>query len=130
MIQQFVDAWDRGGKEALRKVFSARHPSDYCDLVTETIKAITSDELYDAPDPKRIHEIGDGHYQGTLVYVIGASGYQPSTYWAVKISYGSCSGRDTLESIRGYKDEPPTQDQTQDYVGLCLNIVQELVEIP
>lgn len=65
----------------------------------------------EAPDPERIHQIDDGDYQGTLVFVIGAQGYQPSTYWATSVGYGSCSGCDALEDAWGYGDQ-------HDYEGL------------
>lgn len=64
----------------------------------------------DAPHPERIHQIDDGDYQGTLIFVIGAGGYQPSRYWYVKVGYGSCSGCDTLQAIRGYEDDAPTKE--------------------
>lgn len=55
-----------------------------------------------APDPDRIHAIDDGAYQGTLIFVVGASGYQPTHYWATQVSYGSCSGCDALVAALGY----------------------------
>ena len=45
-------------------------------------------EGYGGPGLERIHRIDDGDYQGTLVFVIGGKGYQLSTYWYVKVSYG------------------------------------------
>ena len=68
---------------------------------------------YGDPDPNRIHEIDDGDYQGTLVYVIAAKDYQPDDYWYVKIGYGSCSACDTLEAIRNFSDEKPTPEQVE-----------------
>ena len=59
------------------------------------------------------------------MFIIGAKGYQPSDYWYVKVGYGSCSGCDTLEAIRGYSDEKPTPDQVKDYVTLALHVVFE-----
>ena len=76
------------------------------------------------PDPERIHRIDDGNYQGTLVYVIGEKGYQPDKYWYVKVDYGSCSGCDTLEGIRDYTDDAPTDEQAKDYMTVALHIVQ------
>jgi hypothetical protein len=114
-------------KATLAGRFSAKHPENYADIVRAVVEILAADEYeYDAPDPQRIHEINDGDYQGTLVYVIGAGGYQPDIYWYVKVGYGSCSGCDTLESIRGYKDDPPSQEQIKDYMTLALHIVQGL----
>lgn len=64
--------------------------------------------------------------QGALVYVIGATGYQPDKYWYVKVGYGSCSGCDTLEAIREYQDGKPTERQVNKYMTLALHIVQGL----
>jgi hypothetical protein len=60
------------------------------------------------------------------VYVIAATGYQPSDYWYVKISYGSCAVCDTLERIRDYSVGKPTAKQACDYMTLALHIVEGL----
>jgi len=64
-----------------------------------------------------------------LLFVVAAEGYQPSTYWAVKVEYGSCSGCDTFESIREYGNAPPTDEQAKKYFTLALHIVQGLREV-
>lgn len=122
MIQEFVSRFE-SAKEKLAATIQKTKPGDYESLVKLVVEAIKGDE-YDAPDPSRIHKIDDGHYQGTLVFVIAAQGYQPSTYWYVKVGYGSCSGCDTLESIVGYSDEPLSDAQVKDYMTLLLHIVQ------
>jgi hypothetical protein len=128
MIQEFVKVWDEHKSDIEAKLKTA-HPS-YTDLVKYVVEML-HDHLdeYGAPDPKRIHAIDDGDYQGTLVYIIAASGYQPSTYWAVKISYGSCSGCDTLQAISDDSSDSPSDKQVKDYLGLCLHIIQGLKEI-
>ena len=125
MIAEFVDKF-MGSKESLSAIFAAAHPEDYKDIVSAVIRIINPDDEYGAPSPDRIHSIDDGEYQGTLVYVIGASGYQPDDYWYVKVGYGSCSGCDTLESIREYSSDAPTDEQINDYMTLALHIVQGL----
>lgn len=127
MIQTFVERWDRR-KDEVRTELAAKHPSEYADVVRAVVKALRSDDDYDAdiPSPERIHLIDDGDYQGTLVFVIGSEGYQPSTYWFVKVAYGSCSGCDTLEAIRGYQHDTPTAAQVDDYMTLALHVVQGL----
>ena len=42
----------------------------------------------------------------------------------MKVGYGSCSGCDTLEGIRHYNDDKPTEEQVRDYMTLALHIVQ------
>src|SRR5689334_18496066 len=105
MIQKFVDRF-MAKRDAMRSAFLAKRPERYKDIVRAVVEAITDEDGYATIDPKRIHEIDDGDYQGTLLYVIAANDYQPSDYWFVKVNYGSCSGCDTLEAIRGYSDEP------------------------
>ena len=118
-------------KGEIEAKFTAAHPDCYEDVVRAVVEAVTSDDEYGekALDPNRIHAIDDGDYQGTLLYVIGAKGYQPSDYWCVAVDYGSCSGCDTLEGIRGYRDEAPRPDQVKDYMTLALHIVQGLRHI-
>ena len=129
MIEQFTKAWF-ANQQRVRAQFAAKHPDDYKEVVRTVVEmlAAASDE-YAKPDPNRVHQIDDGDYQGTLVFVVGAIGYQPSRYWYVKVSYGSCSGCDTLEAIRGYSDAPPNDEQVSQYVTLALHIVQGLREM-
>jgi hypothetical protein len=128
MIADFVKSWD-ANKASVRATF-AHHPEDYKAIVRAVIEMLAANSSeYDKPDPERIHEINDGDYQGTLVYVIGASGYQPYRYWYVKVSYGSCSGCDTLEAIRGYQYGAPDESQVSQYMTLALHITQGLKEM-
>lgn len=124
MIQDFIDRFEKN-KEAIRAEFSTHHPGSYTDIVKIVVKHIAGDD-YERMDVDRITLIDHGAYQGTLVFVIGATGYQPDTYWYVKVGYGSCSGCDTLESIRRYDDDTPTDAQQRDYMTLALHIVQGL----
>ena len=125
MIQKFVDRFMEN-KEQLAKSFRTKHPDSYKDIVTEVVSLIAEDGEYGEPDKNRIHEIDDGDYQGTLLYVIAANTYQPSDYWYVMVSYGSCSGCDTLKSIREYATDPPTEEKVSEYMTLALHIVQGL----
>ena len=115
-------------KGQVLKTFTEKHPEDYAEIVEAVVKAISGYDvgLPDLPDPERIHQIDDGDYQGTLVFVIAGGGYQPDDYWYVKVSYGSCSGCDTLQSISNYSHETPSEEQIADYMTLALHIVQGL----
>jgi len=127
MIQKYVDRF-MAGQESLRAAFAAKHPAvNYAEIVKQVVTVLREDE-YEDPDPERIHTIDDGDYQGTLLFVIGVGGYQPSTYFYVKIAYGSCSGCDTLAGIHdsGSSGEPATEAQIADYMTLALHIVQGL----
>lgn len=126
MIQEFVDRFFEK-KSELALQFAAEKPSDYKSLVTAVVKIVAGDS-YGAMNHEDIHEVCIGDYQGTLVFVIPARGYQPSDVWYVTVSYGSCSGCDTLEAIHdsGKRDLPPNEEQVKDYMTLALHIVQNL----
>jgi len=129
MLMDLVARYD-DKKEELRAKLAVAHPS-YEDIVKYVVETVTDPDEYDSLDPNRIHVIDDGAYQGTLLFVIGAKGYQPSKYWSVYVDYGSCSGCDTLEGIRrmsGYGDLP-NEEQVKDYMTLALHIVQGIREI-
>ena len=114
-----------------------KHPNNYKDLVKTVIKFLSNvpyEEYEMRPDSSRIHQIDDGDYQGTLLFVIASSNYQPDTYWYVKVYYGSCSGCDTLQRIReDYRSDQdlkiPNDQQIDDYMTLALHIVQKLKKL-
>ena len=143
MIKEFVAAWEKG-KDNIREEIKKRRPRDYKTLVeivvSEIAHQIDDEGIYYVPCAKRIHQIDDGHYQGTLVFVIGDSSYQPFTYWYCKIRYGSCSACDTLQAIvmnyGSYEGEEledfmlvENERKLGDLMRLCLHIVQELKEM-
>ncbi len=129
MIDDFVEAYMRN-KDRMRARFAAKCPDTYKDLVREVVECINDygdnkgTPLNPLPDPKRIHQIDDGNYQGTLEFVIGEQGYQPSRYWYARIDYGSCSACDTLQSIEWWGE--PTEQQLNDMMTLALHVVQQL----
>lgn len=123
MIKRLVDRFMEKRPE-LQAVFAEAHPENYSAIIKAVISILS--DGYGSPDPERIHEIDDGEYQGTLVYVIAATGYQPSDYWYVMVNYGSCSGCDTLKSIRNYAEHKPSDEQVRDYMTLALHIAQNI----
>jgi hypothetical protein len=130
MIKEFVDRYMEK-KDDLRKIFVEKHPEDYMDIV-KAVVTILNDDSYESIDPERINEIDYSNYQGTLLFVIASNDSSPSDFWFVKISYGSCSGCDTLQSIKYDNwdfDRPPTDKQIDDYMTLALHIVQGLKEM-
>ena len=125
MIAEFVKKWDTG-KSKIEHTFKRSHPEEYKDIVKAVVELLGAGSDYGVPDPERIHTIDDGDYQGTLLFVIGAKGYQPNDYWFVKVGYGSCSVCDTLEAIRNYDENLPTPEQVKDYMTLALHIIQRM----
>jgi len=125
VIKKFVNRFING-KDDLRKRYVDAIPAGYDDIIKDVIKMVSDDEDDHTPDSERIHEIDDGDYQGTLIFVIGEKGYQPSAYWVVSMSYGSCSVCDTFQSI---VDDNDKEDRADDLVSLALHVVQSLKEV-
>jgi len=125
MIDEFVKVWFEH-KDELEREFRYRRPRGYADIVGGLVGLLNRHlDGYEKPDTDRIHQIDDGDYQGTLVFVIGATGYQPSRYWATRVSYGSCSGCDTLQAIQGW-NETPDEDEVAGTMTLALHLLQQL----
>ena len=133
MIEKFTKRWFERNHE-VRAKFEAQIPNHYTDIVKAVVEMLHDEGEYGSIDPNCIHVIDDGDYQGTLLYVIGDSGYQPSNYWYVKIGYGSCSACDTLQAITegnwGHESEEEAQAWKKQAVDqlmtLALHIVQGL----
>lgn len=131
MIEKFVKAWDERKGEIEAK-FREKEPSEYKEIVHAVISILDKTETYGAPDANNIHEINDGDYQGTLLYLIPEDTYQPHEYWYVRVWYGSCSGCDTLESIHdtgnwNERDKPEIKEERiKQYMTLALHIIQGL----
>lgn len=130
MIKGLSKRWELK-KSEIFDYFSNNHPENYKEIVSKVIEKIGLDELSDYAEPamdyKRIVEINFGDYQGTLVYVIGSYGYQPSDHYYVLVDYGSCSTCDTFQSIKyAYFEETqrPSEQQAKDYLTLALHIAQ------
>jgi len=130
VIQVFVDRF-MAAKPAFEAALRDGHPTGYEELVKRVVAVVGEGNEYeeDLPDVDRITVIDHGNYQGTLLFIVGAKGYQPSTYWAIYVSYGSCTGCDTFEAIKGYDDEAPTEEQVRDYWTLMLHMVQAMCRI-
>jgi len=136
MIEEFTKRWF-SHNYIVREQFEKEIPRSYSDIVKAVVTMLHDEDDYGSIDPERIHSIDDGDYQGTLVFVIGASGYQPSDYWYVKVGYGSCSGCDTLEAITegdyGHESEEEAQAWKKEAVDglmtLALHVLQGLKKI-
>ncbi len=130
MIQNFVDCF-MDARETIKTDLRTNPPRGYDDLVKRLIVVLANvHDDHGSPDPERIHIIDDGDYQGTQLYIIAAQGYQPSTYWAIFVDYGSCSGCDTFESISSLSyGDTLTDEQVDEYWTLMLHMVQSMKAI-
>lgn len=131
MIKIMKDRWSKNNNK-LRTALAERTDLNTCsykDLVKLTFEHIfnsTSDEFCsDRLDIKHITEIDNGVYQGTCIYMIPFDTYQPceSEYLMTYVGYGSCSGCDTLMSIQDWGDDKLTENQLNQFMSLCKDIV-------
>jgi len=129
MIQKFIDKWHEN-KNGLEKIISEKQWGSYEDLVKEIIVNILNvgEEEYDCYDVERLTTIDDGDYQGTQLFIFPTKTYQPGVgdYIITHNYYGSCSGCDTLLSISEYSDDVPTKEQVEDYMSLCLHLIEKM----
>lgn len=110
--------------------------SSYRDILMHTIKYILDDgksldELdYEDWDYTKIHQINDGEYQGTLMFLIlRADQYQPAEYDYILtyINYGSCSVCDTLQSIQSDYDSAETEADKEEVIKDLMKLSCDLV---
>ena len=135
MIKYCLEKWDKN-KSALRRALlnDKKLPTcEYKHLVELAVMHILNDSRenddYDCEwDVSKITEIDNGGYQGTLLYLIPSTSYQPSEYEYLMayVGYGSCSGCDTLQRIQRFGDDEPTP--IKDYMTLCLDIVSTIIK--
>lgn len=129
MIKICRDKWDKNKNKLLDALKSRTDLNDcgYKALVELTYSTVFNDEdngYGDDLDTRKITEINDGDYQGTLIYVIPFNTYQPSEceYLMTYVNYGSCSGCDTLLAIQSYGENKLTDSQIKDFMSLCKDI--------
>lgn len=100
----------------------------YEDLVKLSVKHILNDNINedDEWDVDNISEIDNGHYQGTLLYLIPKKTYQPNEYEYLMtyVGYGSCSGCDTLINIQ----DSDSEDSIEDYMCLYKDIICNIIK--
>ena len=129
MERNIIKKWDTR-KDTLRKSIKTykNNSISYNELVRLIAKNILGIE------DMRTHEIDDGDYQGTMIYLItDADIYQPNptNYYVTYVAYGSCSCCDTLQGIQADGDyfDYPTNDQLDQYMTLCLHMVQRMKKL-
>lgn len=140
MVKEFCLAWEKN-KSQLEEYFRTHKQEEY-DSYTKLVKllfditinpeinidTIWSSNARYATD--KILVIDDGEWQGSLIFILHQNYYHPSVknYVYTSVDYGSCSGCDTLLGINSYlTDCLPTEKQIQDYMILCLHLLQNCV---
>ena len=134
MIEEFVKAWNHN-KTMLEEYFKTTEMGVYSDyntlvklLFEKVINPYRKTLKYKEPyDLSRLHVIDDGDYQGTIIYLIPESWFQPNSFdyvWTC-VEYGSCSTCDTIKGIcEGDEDELPNEQQLKNFMTLCLHLLQ------
>lgn len=130
MIKHFIDAWDKNSGK-LRNYFENTKQEEYSQSY-EDLFGVVIDKVINGYNDVGFYSdtrtIDYGDYQGTLILAFANSTYQPSeneTFYTV-VSYGSCSGCDTLQSISSYDKGLPSKEQVDDYMTLCLHMIQNI----
>lgn len=125
MNKEIIENWENK-KEKIREYFKNTRQKKY-DTYEKIVKLLVK-EILPEYDSKKITVIDDGDYQGTQIFMIPKNIYQPDIedYLFTHNYYGSCSGCDTLLRISEYDDGLPTEEQVDDYMQLCLNLIQKL----
>ena len=130
MDKFIVNQWEEN-KHLLESHFKSTPQSEYSSYksIVELVFTLCTPRYndYDTVDIDKMTVIDDGHYQGTEIFIIPSTTYQPGVneYIVTHTHYGSCSGCDTLQGISGYSDELPSESQVKDYMTLALHIVQK-----
>lgn len=131
MIKEFCLAWEKnkGKLEDYFKKTPQGNYADYEELVKLMFDIVINPYMkHDRNrfDTESIAVIDDGDYQGTCLFLLHQDVYQPlaTNYVYTSVSYGSCSGCDTLQGIHGYSYDIPTEDQVKDYMTLCLHLLE------
>lgn len=137
MIKYCMRKWDENKDklEAALRSGTTWNECHYLDLVKLVVNQILNNGGDDYDDYKwsadNITEIDDGSYQGTLIYMIPLSTYQPSEseYLMAYVGYGSCSGCDTLLAIQKYYGGAKLDEcQVRDFMVLCKDIVSSMIK--
>ena len=139
MLNFAVEKWYKYKKD-LENYFQSHKQSDYAEEYYDFLK-ITLLTIFPEVDNcynnitkhtlcvDDIQAIDFGNYSGTLIFVFHLPVYNPDlteTFYTT-VDYGSCTGCDTLMRISNEElKERPTMAQTQAYMQLALNLVQNI----
>lgn len=131
MIKEYIPYWEKnkGKLENYLKTTKQDCYDSYEELVRLIFMIVINPEMpYQGYSLNDIHTIDDGHYQGTQIFLAHIDWYQPDIrdYVLASVSYGSCSGCDTLLSISQYSGGYPDAVQVSEYMTLCLHLFQSM----
>ncbi len=137
MIPEIIKQWD-DRKHILEVFFRENKQSEYSSyrqMVEKLMELVITDakgygnKWEQKWNLKDIRELDFGDYQGELMFFIPRDTYQPSAdeILVTIVSYGSCSGCDTIQGICEYRERDlPSEQQVKDYMSLALHLVQNM----
>jgi hypothetical protein len=130
MDTYFVSQWNKNAWRILNwfKITPQSEYNEYEKIVKKLFELVINDDGSDTWSWMDMTVLDHGHYQGTQIFIVHKYTYQPGVrdYVMTHNEYGSCSGCDTLLSINSYSDDLPDQSQLNDYMTLCLHLVQRM----
>ena len=131
MMKKALELWDKNREELKKNIDKIPREKyndiTYLDLVRITFKHIFKLEI---DELARITEIDNGHYQGTLFFVIPFRfDPSPGEYFTTYSYYGSCSGCDALQGlIYELEINRIGLEQAQTYLfELCRDLVENTI---
>lgn len=132
MIKEIIERWEKN-KHKLEIYFKETSQSEYSvyEKIVKKLFELVINDAKTSYNTDQITLIDDGDYQGTLIFIIPKNTYQPSVddYLMTSVSYGSCSGCDTLQAINNYSSECPDEEQVKDYMSLALHLIQNMKKL-
>lgn len=133
MIKSFINSWEKNKNilEAYIKTHKQEEYDSYVKLVKLIFDLVINPDIneysFNQFNTECIDILNHGDYCGTLIFILHMDDYEPDLdgYVYTYVEYGSCSGCDTLLRINRYDtDELPDENQVQDYMTLCLHLIQ------
>lgn len=132
MLKYCLRKWDENKKKLEEELLKdpELNTCEYKHIVEKVVEIILNTNEKELWNSAGITEIDDGDYQGTLLFLIPRKTYQPSEYEYLMtyVGYGSCSGCDTLQAIQEYGKGPISEDQLNDFMALCKDIVTNMIK--
>lgn len=132
MLKIVKDQWHNNREHLKEKIHELLQETDHIDY--GKIVALAFEECYNRGikntgrevDTKKITEIDNGDYHGTLIYVIPLDTCQPAEYEYLMtyVAYGSCSGCDTLQAIL---EDDNKERREIDLLKLCEDVLTNTI---
>lgn len=131
MVKEFIESWEKNKHKIEKhlKENEIRTYDSYKELFELLLQYVINDEI-EYGKFGNVTVLNDGDYQGTYIFIANREYYQPSEsdYISTFVSYGSCSGCDTLQSIiydiTNYDNGLASESQVEDFMTLILHMLQ------